>query len=156
MSQSVACTTIENYLLGHWSNRYQAQSNPHSYSQVEVIWSAVTGGLHSKNFYRREGPNKPYRERFHKVKILSETEVIIQNYNLDWTRDGKCDMIFTFSNGSWFGKLQGNECIGLKGDRVVSELELHGTKMLNRDRGYDKDNNMVWGTEYFYKYTRIS
>ncbi len=155
MNQNVVCTTIESYLLGHWTNRYQAQSNPHGYSQVEVIWTAVTGGLHSKNFYRKDGPNKPYRERFHKVKVISEDQVIIENYNLDWTRDGKCDMIFTYSNGSWFGELQGNECIGKQGYRVTSELQLHGNKMLGRDRGLDDNNNMKWGTEYFYKYTRM-
>ena len=147
--------TIDGYLIGHWSNRYQAQSNPHSYSQVEVIWEAVEGGLHSKNFYRKDGPANPYRERFHKINVIDESQVIIENYNLDWTRDGKCDMIFTYSDGSWFGKLQGNECIGKQGYRVISELELYGDKMLGRDRGIDDNHNMKWGTEYFYKYTRM-
>ncbi len=41
---------IDDYIIGHWTNRYQAQSLPHHFSSVETIWEKVDGGYHSKNF----------------------------------------------------------------------------------------------------------
>ena len=77
---------IDDYIIGHWTNRYQAQSAPHHFSTVETVWEKVEGGYHSKNFYRRDGANKPYRERYHKVNVISFDKLIFENYNLDWTR----------------------------------------------------------------------
>ena len=45
---------IDDYIIGHWTNRYQAQSAPHYFSTVETVWEKVEGGYHSKNFYRRD------------------------------------------------------------------------------------------------------
>ena len=44
--------TIDSYLLGHWTNRQQAQSNPHCFSQCEIIWEKDGDWYTSKNFYR--------------------------------------------------------------------------------------------------------
>ena len=63
--------TIDDYLLGHWSNRQQAQSNPHSFAQTEIIWEKEEDWYKSKNFYRVDGPEKPYRQKRHKIKVLS-------------------------------------------------------------------------------------
>ena len=145
---------IDDYIIGHWTNRYQAQSAPHHFSTVETVWEKVEGGYHSKNFYRRDGANKPYRERYHKIDIISEDEVIFQNYNLDWTRSENCDMIFTFDGEAWHGHLVGDKCTGAKGYKIVSEISLYGDKLHSMDQGYDDKGNMVWGSEGIYKFTR--
>ena len=145
---------IDYYIIGHWTNRYQAQSLPHHFSTVETIWEKVDGGYHSKNFYRRDGANKPYRERYHKVNVISFDKLIFENYNLDWTRSENCDMIFTFDGEAWHGHLVGDKCTGAKGYKIVSEITLYGNRLHSMDQGYDDKGNMVWGSEGIYKFTR--
>ena len=147
--------TIEEYFLGHWTNRYQAQSAPHLYSSTEIEWKKIEGGLHSKNYYRRDGPTKPYRERYHKIVEVSDTEFIVENYDLNWTRSENCDMIFTFDGTAWNGQLIGDKCTGAKGYRIVSEYHLYGDKLHSKDQGYDDEGNMKWGSEVTYKYIRM-
>ena len=146
--------SFKNYLLGHWTNKFQAQSNPHYYSQVEIIWEVVDGGLHSKNFYRAEGPNNPYRERYHKVVVVSDTEVIVENYDLNWTRSENCDMMFMFDGQAWHGKIVGDKCTGNRGQRVNSEIHLFGNKLHSCDQGYSSEGEMIWGSKNLYKFTR--
>ena len=147
---------IEDYLLGHWSNKTQAQSNPLEFVSVEVIWKEVEGGFESMNYKRSKGPNDPYRRKNHRLEIISDTEVIMQNYHLDWTRHEDCDMIFTFDGQAWHGKLLGEGCRGYRGDRVYSEIHLLGNKLHTMDQGYDEENNLVWGSKQLYRFTRIS
>ena len=147
--------TIDNYLLGHWSNRFQAQSSPHQYSTVEIEWKLTEGGYHSKNYYRSDGPNKPYRERYHKKVQVSDTEIRFEKYDLDWTRSENCDMIFTFDGHAWHGSLIGDKCTGVRGHRVVSEIHLYGNKLHSMDQGYNSEGEMMWGSENLYKFTRM-
>ena len=147
---------IEDCLLGHWSNKAQAQSNPLDIVSVEVIWKEVEGGFESMNYKRSNGPNDPYRHKKHRLEIISDTEVIMQNYHLDWTRHEECDMMFTFDGQAWHGKLLGDRCRGYRGDRVVSEIHLFGNKLHTMDQGYDEENNLVWGSTQLYRFTRIS
>ena len=54
---------FDQYLLGHWHNRAQAQSNPSLFAQTEIIWAKEGEWYTSKNFYRVDGPHKPYRNK---------------------------------------------------------------------------------------------
>ena len=146
---------IEDYLLGHWTNRYQAQSNPTSFASVEIVWKKVDDGYESMNYKRVNGPDDPYRCKRHKIRYISDTEAIIENYHLDWTRHEDCDIIFTFDGQAWHGKLLGNECRGYRGNRVVSEVHAYGDKLHTMDQGYDEDNNLVWGSTELYRFTRM-
>jgi hypothetical protein len=146
---------IEDYLLGHWTNRYQAQSNPTSFASVEIVWKKVDDGYESMNYKRVNGPDDPYRRKRHKIRYISDTEAIIENYHLDWTRHEDCDIIFTFDGQAWHGKLLGNECRGYRGNRVVSEVHAYGDKLHTMDQGYDEDNNLVWGSTELYRFTRM-
>ena len=147
--------TIEDYIIGHWSNRSQAQSNPTTFASVEIVWKKIDGGFESMNYKRSRGPEDPYRKKRHKLVQVSDTEVIMQNYHLDWTRHEECDMILTFDGQAWHGKLLGNECRGYRGNRVVSEIHLYGDKLHSMDQGYDEDNNLVWGSTKLYRFTRM-
>jgi len=146
---------IEDYLLGHWTNRYQAQSNPTSFASVEIVWKKVDDGYESMNYKRVNGPDDPYRRKRHKIRYISDTEAIIENYHLDWTRHEDCDIIFTFDGQAWHGKLLGNECRGYRGNRVVSEVHAYGDKLHTMDQGYDEENNLVWGSTKLYRFVRM-
>ena len=148
--------SFEDYLLGHWSNKYQAQSHPTHYATVELEWRKIPGGYHSKNYYRHQGPDNPYREKYHRMVKISETRIRVQNYNIDWTRTENCDMIFTFDGTSWKGELESpGKCMGVKGYRVESLIYLFGDKLHSRDRGFDPSGKRVWGSNLLYKFTRM-
>ena len=106
---------FDEYLLGHWTNRSQAQSNPHKVAQTEVIWAKEGDWYTSLNFYRVDGPHKPYRNKKHKIEIISDKYVIMQNYRLDGSRHEECDMHFRFESEHWSGKLDSDKCRGEKG-----------------------------------------
>ena len=155
-SLNVSFMTIDDYLLGHWSNRYQAQSAPHHFSTVEAVWKKVDGGYYSKNYFRSDGSNKPYRERYHKMVSLSDDEILVENYDLDWTRAEDCDMILKFDGTCWRGELATpGKCTGVKGYRVVSEIYIFKDKLHTMDQGYNSEGKMVWGSEQLYKFTRM-
>lgn len=146
---------IEDYLLGHWTNRHQAQSNPSEFVTVEIIWKRHEQGLQSCNYKRCDGPSMPYRKKNHKVVQLSDTEALIQNYHLDWTRHDDCDMMFTFDGRVWHGKLAGDKCRGYRGDRVVSEVHAFGNKLHTMDQGYCLETGkLLWGSTELYRFTR--
>jgi|TARA_B100000035_G_scaffold276932_1_gene254917 hypothetical protein len=148
---------IERYILGHWSNRHQAQSDPCNWVSVEIIWKKFEHGYQSMNYKRHEGIEKAYRKKNHKLLQLSENQVLMQNYHLDWTRHEDCDMMFTFDGSVWRGQLAcPGKCIGYRGDRVVSEIHCFGDKLHTCDQGYDlKTGEMVWGSKELYRFIRI-
>jgi hypothetical protein len=147
---------LEDYIIGHWSNRHQAQSNPTEWVSVEIIWKRHEEGFQSTNYKRCDGPNDPYRQKNHKIVKVSNTECIIQNYHLDWTRHEDCDMIFTFDGSAWHGKLVGDKCVGYRGDKVISNIHCYGDKLHTCDRGIDLETGeMVWGSTEMYRFTRI-
>jgi len=147
--------TIESYLLGHWSNKAQAQSNPYDFASVEIVWKKIDGGFESMNYKRVNGPDDPYRRKRHKIRYLSDTEAVIENYHLDWTRHEECDIIFKFDGRAWHGKLLGDKCRGYRGNRVVSEVHAYGDKLHTMDQGYDEENNLVWGSTKLYRFVRM-
>lgn len=146
-------TKFESYLLGKYNNWKQAQSYPTIFSQVCILWEKIDGGYHSCQWYRRD-PRNPYREKYHKIEVIDENTVIVKNYHLDWTRHEDCDMIFTFFNNQWDGKLLGDKCIVRGNARVVSEVHLTKVGLESRDKGVDEDGNKVFGGWDLYKFVR--
>ncbi|AFD02629.1 antenna protein [Synechococcus phage S-MbCM6] len=146
-------TNFESYLLGLYNNKSQAQSHPTEYSQVYILWERVDGGYHSKQWYRKDGEDKPYREKYHKIVEVSETEVIVENYYLDWERHSDCDMIFTFKDHKWYGKLLGDQCI-VRDAKVISEFNLTGSGIESRDKGVNSEGEIVFGGVDLYKFIR--
>ena len=86
---------LEDCLMGHWTNKHQAQSDPTNWVTVEIIWKSHEKGFQSMNFKRCDGPGNPYRKKNHKFLYLSDREVVVENYHLDWTRHEDCDILFT-------------------------------------------------------------
>lgn len=145
-------TDFEECLLGKYNNFRQAQSAPTLFSQIEILWEKIPGGLHSRQWYRHE-KDHPYREGYHKVSHISNTELIVENYNTDWTRRENCDMIFKFDGRAWNGKILGDMCYR-RGGRVVSEIILINKQLHSRDKGLDEFGNRVWGSDALYIFTK--
>jgi hypothetical protein len=146
---------FEKYILGNWSNKAQAQSDPQNFATVNIVWQKIEGGYESMNYKRCRGAYDPYRRKYHKLEQVSDTEVIMHNYHMDWTPHDICDMIFTFDGTIWKGSLLGDECRGYRGHRVISHVQLFGHKLYSMDQGYDDEGNFVWGSDKFYRFTRM-
>lgn len=146
---------LEDYLIGRWTNRSQAQSNPHTFASVEIIWKEVEGGYESMNFKRCIGPEDPYRKKRHTIEYISETEAIVHNHHLDWTPHPDCDIMFKLEDKVWIGGLMyPGICRGYRGDRVVSVIRAYGNKLHTMDQGYDQNDKLVWGSTELYRFTR--
>ena len=72
---------FEDYLLGNWTNKAQAQSDPQGFASVNIVWRKIEGGYESMNYKRVRGENDPYRKKYHKLEIVSDTQVIMHNYH---------------------------------------------------------------------------
>lgn len=145
-------TDFEECLTGKYNNFRQAQSAPTLFSQIEILWEKIPGGLHSRQWYRRERDH-PYREGYHKVIHVSDKEVVVENYNIDWTRRENCDMIFKFDGRAWNGNILGNKCYR-RNACVQSEVILINNQLHSRDKGLDESGNRVWGSDTLYIFTK--
>ncbi len=152
---------IDDYIIGHWTNRYQAQSNPLGFASVELEWSIDYSDVDqiwykSKNYYRKEGPNKPYRSGRHKMSLIRGDSFLMENYSEDGTKRQGCDMLFVDVNGRWEGRLFAEgQCV--IGDAIISShMVLYGDKLHSADQGRDKEGNLIWGTDHFYEFTRLA
>jgi len=153
--------SFDDALLGHWTNRYQAQSNPLGFASVELEWSIDYSDVDqiwykSKNYYRKEGPNKPYRSGRHKMSLIRGDSFLMENYSEDGTKRQGCDMLFVDINGRWEGRLFAEgQCV--IGDAIISShMVLYGDKLHSADQGRDKEGNLIWGTDHFYRFTRLA
>ena len=134
--------TIEDYLLGLWTNQNQAQSAPTTYATILMEWKEIEGGFQSKNYYRTDGSQRPYRKRYHKKVDISEKEVLIENYDLEWNKSEECGMLFKYDNLAWHGNIIG-DCVH-NGVTIKSQMHLFGDKLHSFDQAY-KGGRMVWG-----------
>ena len=141
-------------LLGRWSNKAQAFSNPTRYAWILTSWDDVgEGRFLSKQWYHYMGENQPYREKINTF-IETESGILLQNWNDDGTRNEKCDVTITFSEGKWLGKNIGTECI-VRGAILRSEFQLQPGQLLTRDAGYI-DNKLIWGSLDYYHFGRLT
>lgn len=141
-------------LLGQWSNKDQAYSNPTKYAWILLSWQDIGDGRYlSKQWYHYEGESKPYRE---KIKTLCEIDsnIIMQNWGADGIRNDKCDVIFTFIDNKWHGKNIGEECI-VRDSSLRSEIILSPGQLISRDAGY-VNNKLVWGSNDYYHFGRLA
>ena len=99
---------------------------------------------------------------------LSDNEILVENYDLDWTRAEDCDMILKFDGTCWRGELATpGKCTGVKGYRVVSEIYIFKDKLHTMDQGYNSEgkwygvlnnytNLPVWANSFSGRATRFT
>tara|TARA_B100000029_G_scaffold53299_1_gene48392 strand:- start:9600 stop:10061 length:462 start_codon:yes stop_codon:yes gene_type:complete len=146
------------WLLGTWSNKIQAQSSPLLYKQVFVRWEDDGEFLHSVHWGRKEERN-PYLTTNKKLKVLSDTEVILEHWGgtySGFTRNESCDMIMKFDGSAWMGKF--DTSMDETGEVITghAELAVFGHKLFMRDRFIDSKGNIIWGADEIYKFNRIN
>ena len=151
MSNFLSC------LLGTWSNRFQAQSSPTLYRQVFVRWESKGDFLHSIHWNRKE-ENSPYLKTNKKLKVISDTEVILEHWGGTYsglTRNEDCDMLMKYDGTSWMGKF--DTSMEEQGETVTghAELSLYGHKLFMRDRFLDSKGRIIWGADEIYRYNRV-
>ena len=64
-------------------------------------------------------------------------------------------MIFMFDGDAWHGCLVGDNCIGYRGDKVISEIYCYGDKLHTCDRGIDLETGEMAGSTELYRFTRM-
>jgi hypothetical protein len=142
-------------LLGTWSNKQQAYGNPSKFAWILISWEQVDDGkFYTKQWYHYKGENDPYREKYY---TMTETEsgILLQNWNLDWTRNERCDTIITPDiKGKWFGTNIGTDCI-VRGAVLRSEFQLSNNSLMTRDAGY-LDDQLIWGSKDYYHFGRLT
>ncbi len=148
-------------LLGHWTNRHQAQSNPLGFASVELEWGIDYSDVDqiwytSKNYYRKEGPNNPYRSGRHKMSLIRGDSFLMENYSEDGTKRVGCDMLFVEHDNRWEGKLFAEGQCVLNDAIISSHMLLYGDKLHSADQGRDKQGNLIWGSDHFYRFTRLA
>ena len=144
-------------LLGTWSNKAQAQSAPTIYRQVYVKWYKDDEFIHSVHWSRKE-ENSPYLTTNKKLKVLSDTEVILEHWGGTYsglTRNEDCDMIMKYDGTAWMGKF--DTSMEDQGETVTghAELSLYGHKLFMRDRFLDSKGRIIWGADEIYRYNRV-
>ena len=118
-------------LLGTWSNKIQAQSSPLLYKQVFVRWEDDGEFIHSVHWGRKDELN-PYLKTNKKLKVLSDTEVILEHWGGTYsglTRDESCDMIMKYDGTAWMGQF--DTSMEDDGETITghAELALYGHKL---------------------------
>ena len=146
------------WLLGTWSNKIQAQSSPLLYKQVFVRWEDDGEFLHSVHWGRKE-ERSPYLTTNKKLKVLSDTEVILEHWGGTYsglTRDETCDMVMKYDGNLWNGKFD----TSMEDDGKIitghAELTLYGHKLFMRDRFLDTNGKIIWGADETYRFVRVS
>ena len=145
------------WLLGTWANKTQAQSSPTLYRSVFVKWEDDGEFIHSVHWSRKE-ENSPYLKTNKKLKVLSDTEVILEHWGGTYsglTRDETCDMILKFDGSSWMGQF--DTSMTESGETITghAELGLYKNKLHMRDRFLDSKGRIIWGAEEIYKFNKV-
>ena len=145
------------WLLGTWSNKVQAQSAPTLYRQVFVKWEQDGDYIHSIHWNRKE-PDNPYLKTNKKLKVLSDTEVILEHWGGTYSgfqRNEDCDMPLKFDGQAWMGKF--DTSMDETGEVITghAELGVYGHKLFMRDRFIDSKGRIIWGADEIYRFLRV-
>ena len=141
--------TIEDYLLGLWTNQNQAQSAPTLYKSVTVKWEQNDEFINSIHWGRRKSDD-PYLKTYKKLVEVSDKEVILEHWGGTYsglTRNEDCDMVLKFDGTAWMGQFDT--------ENIHAELAVYGTKLFMRDKFLDSKGRIVWGADEIYKFVRV-
>jgi|TARA_B100000035_G_scaffold313497_1_gene327322 hypothetical protein len=127
----------------HWHNLRQAQHSPASFAYVhyEVTWDGEQ--LKTKQWYDYEGPDKPYRERQHNVSDMEDGKVLLETFN-NFVK--LADTIFVPTPEGFRGQTE-DGYFDPQGRRVETKVTLTNTEFATSDKGWDRNGNLLWGSE---------
>ena len=130
-------------IVGEYLNQTQAFTYPADFAMIRLVWKDLgENKLHSQSFYEYDR-SKPYRESYHKYELVSENEVLLHSYDMDW--NPTCDHKINWDGLFWVAETCG-ECV-VRGVKIVSEFKFNHEKCFSRDAGYDIAGKLIWGKE---------
>ena len=130
-------------IVGEYLNQNQAFTYPADFAMIRLVWKDIgENKLHSQSFYEYDR-SKPYRESYHEYEIISQNEVLLHSYDMNW--DPTCDHSIKWDGTFWVAETCG-ECV-VKGVKIISEFKFNAEKCLSRDAGYDSAGKLIWGKE---------
>jgi hypothetical protein len=133
-------------VLGHYSNKRQAQSNPSAWPHIHVKYTENEDGtLDFKSWYKYQGENEPYRHFRVEYRYDRHFNCFTTSVNLK-TDEASCPFQWGFFDGWWWGEPQG-DCI-LRDTKVISHVRFNGEEYRSRDTGVDpKTGEFRWGLD---------
>ena len=167
---------LATWLAGEFSNKKQSFDNPKDFAHIRVFfrplpWDFFQGiGFYSEQVYDYDLWS-PYRQGVHRF-VEQEGQVYVENYSLKDAmlyagsghnrsiletiipdaidRRHNCSMVFKKEGKTFYGNVEGNQCLIQKGDiltYLISEVELTDKKFFSWDRGMDVNTNeQKWGS----------
>ena len=170
--------TLAKWLAGEFSNYQQSYSSPKDFAHIHVFfrplpWDFFSGiGFYSEQVYDYDLWT-PYRQGVHRF-VEQEGQVYVENYSLkdamlyggsghhrsiletikpdSIERRYNCSMVFKKEGDTFYGNVEGNQCLIKKGDvltYLISEVELTKTTFTSWDRGLDVNTNeQKWGSNH--------
>lgn len=143
-------------IVGKYINTRQAFESPAHWAHIVVeIEDLGDNKMVSRStyYYEYEGGGAPYRCTNHKYQQISDTKVLFDNYDQDWTK--LCTFEFNWDGEFWASDAKDN-CI-INGVRVVSDLKFSKDLLLSKEAGFDVDTNkLIWGRENgIFRFNRI-
>lgn len=140
-------------LLGKWTNKEQAYSDPTTYAWAYALWEDIGDGRYqSKQWYNYAGEDSPYRLRINTFSV-TDSGIVIENWIDGKIRNPLCDVIVTYDGEKWKGENLTNGCI-VRDAVLKSEFILTKDYLMSRDGGYVGDE-LKWGSKNFYHFKRI-
>ena len=177
-NNSELLTTLATWIAGEFSNKKQSFDNPTQFAHIHVFfrplpWDFFQGvGFYSEQVYDYDMWT-PYRQGVHRF-VEQDGQVYVENYSLKEAilyagsghnrsiletikpdvieRRYNCSMVFKKKDNTFYGNVEGNQCLIEKGDVVtylVSEVELTDNSFISWDRGIDVNTNeQKWGSDH--------
>jgi len=90
------------------------------------------------------------------MSLIRGDSFLMENYSEDGTKRQGCDMLFVQFDNRWEGRLFAEGQCVIGGAIISSHMVLYGDKLHSADQGRDKEGNLIWGTDHFYRFTRLA
>lgn len=145
MSAESTRTEFIDLIVGHWTNKKQAFSNPAKYAYTNIKWELVDGKLNCKSWYNYKGEDNPY-------KVETGITVIAGEYEETVILQGRCSFLFFKQDGTWKGTNYG-DCI-VRDALLESVVELDNDSYKCYDCGRNDKGEIVWGGTLLYQFTK--
>lgn len=141
-------------LLGHYSNKDQAWSNPSKWSYVHILFELLPDGhIQSKSWYDYQSSQNPYRQSLHTV--TEERGFILLNTHTKM--NGVCSMEFKKNDNVWSGICY--DCPINDKEYLTTEVKFDGMNYYSREGAYDMSTHLfLWGkkkSEPMFHFKRI-
>jgi hypothetical protein len=163
-------------LAGTFDSKAQAEADPKTWKAVRLVAVRVPKSrLGDPVLYVEQAllatPNKPSRQRFHRIEETADGSVLVRVFEpkdplavsgkwrdpadlalfgeRDVTERVGCAVRLKKTPEGWFGGTEGKNCpSALAGARYAeSDVRLYPDRMETWDRGFDVNDEQVWGSE---------